>query len=186
MGEVVRDVSYQSDRARMVERIECHFAETVKATGVQRMAGATKAAMLRVPRHRFVPPGALRTSYADSALSIGYGQTISQPFIVALMVELAKVTPQSRVLEIGTGSGYQAAVLSAIAAEVFSIECVPELADRAAACLSELGFDGVQLRCGDGFEGWAEAAPFDAILVTACSKDVPEPLVRQLAEGGEW
>ena len=168
----------------MVERVSRHFVETGNLTGLLRMGDRLESALLRVPRHHFVPAALADLSYEDSALSIGYGQTISQPFIVALMIELAKLDREARVLEVGTGSGYEAAVLSLIVEEVYTIELVPELADRSAACLAELGFERVHLRSGDGFEGWEEAAPFDAIFVAACSRDVPKPLVRQLAIGG--
>ena len=141
------------------------------------------AAMRKVPRHQFVPPGVRREAYDDHPLPIGDGQTISQPFIVAAMTELAQIGPESKVLEIGTGSGYQAAVLAEIAAEVYSIEIVAPLARRARATLESLGYQ-VHLRVGDGYAGWPEAAPFDAILVTAAPPKVPKPLKDQLAIGG--
>ncbi len=141
-------------------------------------------AMGRVPRHLFVP-GALRfQAYADHPLPIGNGQTISQPYIVALMTQLAEVEPDDVVLEVGTGSGYQAAVLSEIVREVYTIEIVPDLADTAKARLSDLGYRDVTVRTGDGYLGWKEKGPFDAILVTAAATEVPPPLVEQLAPGG--
>jgi protein-L-isoaspartate(D-aspartate) O-methyltransferase len=142
------------------------------------------AAMRRVPRHRFMPEDVRPHAYEDRALPIGHGQTISQPFIVASMTEQLRLKPDSRVLEVGTGSGYQAAVLAEIAAEVHTIEIVAPLAERAAADLAALGYDGVQVRTGDGYRGWPEAAPFDAIIVTAAPDHVPQPLVDQLAPGG--
>ncbi|RME67961.1 MAG: protein-L-isoaspartate(D-aspartate) O-methyltransferase [Verrucomicrobia bacterium] len=141
-------------------------------------------AMRRVPRHAFVPPDVQNLAYEDHPLPIGHGQTISQPYIVALMTELAEVGPGSRVLEIGTGSGYQAAVLAEIGAEVYSIEIIPELGERAREVLRRLGYDRVQVRIGDGSVGWPEEAPFDAIIVTAAPVHIPEPLREQLKVGG--
>ncbi len=140
-------------------------------------------AMRRVERHLFVPEGLRAEAYDDRPLSIGHGQTISQPYVVALMTELARVRPGARVLEIGTGSGYQAAVLSRLAAEVYSIEIVEPLAREAALRLERLGFANVSVRAGDGYRGWPEKAPFDAILVTAAPPEVPRPLLEQLAVG---
>jgi len=171
-------------RAAMVEAIARHFRDTADLTGEFELAAAVRAAMLAVPRHRFVPDGAGHLAYSDSALPIGFGQTISQPFIVALMTQLGRISAGARVLEVGTGSGYEAAVLAEIAADVYTLELLPELAERAAALLDELGFGRVRVRCGDGFGGWPEAAPFDAILVTACADEVPRPLVEQLRPGG--
>jgi protein-L-isoaspartate(D-aspartate) O-methyltransferase len=142
------------------------------------------AAMRQVPRHELVPPARRGEAYADRPVGIGHGQTISQPYIVALMTELARVEPGDRVLEVGTGSGYQAAVLAACGAEVWTIEIVDELAKRAAEDLARLGFDRVHVRSGDGYLGWPEAAPFDAILVTAAPPRVPAPLLEQLRVGG--
>ncbi len=140
-------------------------------------------AMQRVPRHAFVPPEYRARAYEDHPLPIGEEQTISQPYIVALMTELADLQPGERVLEIGTGSGYQAAVLASITEHVYSIEIVEALARRAEETLKRLRYS-VQVRVGDGFVGWPEAAPFDAILVTAAAARVPQPLLDQLAEGG--
>jgi len=142
------------------------------------------AAMRRVPRHAFVPPRWRWAAYDDRALSIGHEQTISQPYVVAVMTELAGLGPQAKVLEIGTGSGYQAAVLAEVAGDVYSIEIVPVLAAQAARTLRELGYDRIHLRTGDGFAGWPEAAPFDAIVVTAAPPAVPPALVDQLVPGG--
>jgi protein-L-isoaspartate(D-aspartate) O-methyltransferase len=140
--------------------------------------------MGRVPRHLFVPEEQRGAAYQDRPLPIGYGQTISQPFIVALMTDLINVGPGDAVLEIGTGSGYQAAVLSPLAAKVYSIEIIPELGERAAARLAELRFDNVEVRVGDGYYGWPALAPFDGIVVTAAASHIPPPLVEQLAKGG--
>jgi len=141
-------------------------------------------AMRRVPRHEFVPAAIRDRAYDDNALPIGEGQTISQPYIVALMTELARLGPDSKVLEVGTGSGYQAAVLSLVAGQVYTIEIVEPLARRAAATLARLDYANVQSRVGDGWAGWPEAAPFDAILVTAAPERVPPALLDQLAPHG--
>ena len=140
-------------------------------------------AMRTVPRHRFVPPALQDQAYADTPLPIGSSQTISQPYIVAYMTEALRLPPAATVLEIGTGSGYQAAVLAAVAREVYSIEIVPELAERSAKLLTELGYDNIRLRSGDGYGGWPDAAPFDGIMVTAAPDHVPPALVEQLAVG---
>lgn len=155
---------------------------TIRARGVS--DAAVLRAMETVPRHRFVPENYLGQAYADHPLPIGYGQTISQPYIVALMTELLDLEPGERVLEIGTGSGYQAAVLAELVDEVYSIEIIPELAKSAAQRLRELGYDNVRTKQGDGYYGWEEHAPFDAIIVTCAPDHVPQPLVNQLAEGG--
>lgn len=141
-------------------------------------------AMRRVPRHLFVPEELRAYAYDDGPLPIGHGQTISQPFVVALMCELATLGPASRVLEIGTGCGYQAAVLAALAADVYTIEIVEPLATSARARLAELGYGNVHVRCGDGSLGWPEAAPFDAVLVAAATPAVPDALIAQLVPGG--
>ena len=141
-------------------------------------------AMRRVPRHRFVPEELERSAYVDSALPIGHDQTISQPYIVAFMTEALDLSGDERVLEIGTGSGYQAAVLGELAAEVRTIEIVEPLAESAARVLGELGYDNVHVRAGDGYRGWPERAPFDRIMVTAAPDHVPAPLLEQLAVGG--
>jgi len=141
-------------------------------------------AMRSVPRHRFVPADFAAFAYDDRPLPIGYGQTISQPYIVAYMSDVLAVSPQHRVLEIGTGSGYQAAVLSKLAREVYTIEIVSALAREAAERLKALGFTNVEVREGDGYAGWPERAPFDRIMVTAAPEQVPQPLIDQLAPGG--
>ncbi len=141
-------------------------------------------AMRAVPRHEFVPEDLRELAYEDRALPIGHEQTISQPYIVAFMTEALDPQPDHRVLEIGTGCGYQAAVLSLLVGEVCSIEIVEPLAARAAETLRRLGYDKVRVRCGDGHRGWPEAAPFDSIIVTCAPEQIPEPLVEQLGEGG--
>jgi protein-L-isoaspartate(D-aspartate) O-methyltransferase len=140
-------------------------------------------AMRSVPRHLFVPEGDRRRAYDDGPLAIGGGQTISQPYIVALMTELARVTPASRVLEVGTGCGYQTAVLAACAGDVWTVEIEPELSARAGRTLGALGIGNVHLRVGDGSLGWPEAAPFDAIVVTAAPAEAPPALLDQLGDG---
>jgi len=142
------------------------------------------AAMRAVPRHRFVPADLARLAYRDRALPIGLEQTISQPYVVAFMTQAAEVAPGDKVLEIGTGSGYQAAVLAEIVGELWSIEIVAPLAERARGTLAACGYDRVHVRTGDGYRGWPEEAPFDVILVTAAPDHVPAPLLEQLAEGG--
>ncbi|MCS7260152.1 MAG: protein-L-isoaspartate(D-aspartate) O-methyltransferase [Anaerolineae bacterium] len=142
------------------------------------------AAMEKVPRHEFVPADVLDEAYNDYPLPIGYGQTISQPYIVAVMTELLKLKPGDKALEIGTGSGYQAAILAEITDKVYSIEIIPQLAERARATLDRMGYHSVVTRHGDGYWGWQEHAPFDAIIVTAAPDHVPQPLLQQLADGG--
>ena len=142
------------------------------------------AIMGQMPRHEFVPEEKQSLAYADRPLPIGFGQTISQPWIVALMTTQLNPLPDERVLEIGTGSGYQAAVLAALVAEVFTIEIIEPLAHRAEEVLRQLGCDNVHLRIGDGFAGWPEAAPFDAVIVTCAPQQIPPPLIAQLKDGG--
>ncbi len=142
------------------------------------------AAMGKVPRHRFVRPAWAGEAYTDRALPIEEGQTISQPYIVALMTQLLELKGSERVLEVGTGSGYQAAVLAELVKQVHTIEILPELAKSAAARLKALGYANVEVRAGDGYQGWPEHAPFDAIIVTAAASHIPQPLVAQLKEGG--
>lgn len=145
---------------------------------------AVLEAMGKVPRHLFVPRSLRSRAYADHPLPIGKGQTISQPYVVAMMTQAVSPKPGDRVLEIGTGSGYQAAVLAVIVAEVYTIEIIPALAQSAAKKLEELGYDNVHVRAGDGFFGWPQMAPFDAIVVTAAAPKIPTALLDQLAKGG--
>jgi protein-L-isoaspartate(D-aspartate) O-methyltransferase len=142
------------------------------------------AAMLRVPRHKFVPPSLRDWAYADGPQRIGHGQTISQPYIVALMTHLARPKPSSIALDVGTGSGYQAAVLAELCKEVYSIEIIEALADEARSRLAELGYHNVTVRTGDGYQGWKEKAPFDLVIVAAAPDHVPQPLIDQLVQGG--
>jgi protein-L-isoaspartate(D-aspartate) O-methyltransferase len=165
----------QSEREQMVER-QLAARDIVDRRVLD--------AMRRVPRHRFVPAAIEEHAYDDRALPIGQGQTISQPYIVALMTQLAQPSPDSRALEIGTGSGYQAAVLAELVSRVYTIEILPALADQAAQTLSEMGYDNIFVRCGDGYQGWLEHAPFDIILVAAAAPEIPQPLIDQFARGG--
>jgi protein-L-isoaspartate(D-aspartate) O-methyltransferase len=168
---------FVAERRRMLE-------EQLSSSGYGITNARVLAAMSKVPRHEFVPPDLRHRAYDDGPLSIGYGQTISQPYIVAFMTEHLDLKPTDRVLEIGTGSGYQAAVLGELAGEVYTIEIVDELAQRAKADLNRLGYANIQVRAGDGYRGWPEAAPFDAVIVTCAPEQVPPPLVDQLKEGG--
>ncbi|HUW93961.1 MAG TPA: protein-L-isoaspartate(D-aspartate) O-methyltransferase [Bacteroidales bacterium] len=167
--------TYEADRRRMVET-------QIVARGIT--DAATLRAMRTVPRHLFVPPEAARNAYTDGPEPIGYGQTISQPFIVAYMTELVRPAKGKTALEIGTGSGYQAAVLAEIVDTVYTIEIVRELATEAAARLRILGYQNIVAKYGDGYKGWPEHGPFDIIIVTAAADHIPQPLKDQLAEGG--
>ncbi|TLY23514.1 MAG: protein-L-isoaspartate(D-aspartate) O-methyltransferase [Nitrospirae bacterium] len=169
------DPTRQAERERMVERQI--VARGVRDTVVLR-------AMRQVPRHLFVPVSYAPQAYWDGPLPIGHGQMISQPYVVAFMAEALRLRGEDRVLEVGTGSGYQTAVLAELARDVFSIEIVKPLAERAAAQLTKLGYTNVQVRTGDGYEGWPEHAPYDAILVSAAPDHIPQPLLDQLAVGG--
>ncbi|UXN58395.1 protein-L-isoaspartate(D-aspartate) O-methyltransferase [Phyllobacterium zundukense] len=173
-----------AERAAMIETIKSHAGSAPSAVEAQGIDPAVLKAMGNVPRHFFVPEEQRGAAYRDRPLPIGFGQTISQPFIVALMTDLIKVGPGDTVLEVGTGSGYQAAVLSPLAAKVYSIEIIPELGQRAATRLAELRFDNVEVKVDDGYYGWPAHAPFDGIVVTAAASHIPPPLVEQLAKGG--
>ena len=174
-GQATSDSALALLRHDMVRRQIA--ARGVRDTAVLRV-------MREVPRHRFVPEAHPTLAYGDHPLPISHGQTISQPYIVAFMAEVAEVGPTDRVLEIGTGSGYGAAVLAGLAAEVYTVEIVPELADRARRALERTGYDNVQVLAGNGWLGWPQHAPFDAIVVTAAPPEVPRALVEQLAVGG--
>jgi len=173
-----------AERGRMVEEIAAMARETGAETGRPRFSEAVMAAMRKVPRHRFVPAPQQGAAYANRPLQIGEGQTISQPYIVALMTDLLDPKPGDTVLEIGTGSGYQAAVLAELVARVYTIEIIAPLGKRAAQLLGELGYRNVSVRVGDGYKGWPEAAPFDSIIVTAAAAEPPKPLLTQLKPGG--
>lgn len=172
------DDPYMAKRSAMVEKIAAYSAE--HRVSDPRVLDA----MRRVPRHEFVPSSLRARSYDDSPLPIGEGQTISQPFIVGFMTQLLDPQNTETILEVGTGSGYQAAVLSLLAKEVYSIEILPGLGKRAQADLRRLGFSNVEVRIGDGYQGWPDRAPFDAIIVTCAPDHVPAPLVAQLKGGG--
>ena len=178
------DLTHDRARDRMVDEIAAMARDTARETGRARFTERVMAAMKRVPRHRFVPAALEAEAYANRPLPIGGGQTISQPYIVALSTDLLDLEPSHTVLEIGTGSGYQAAVLAELVTSVLSIEIVDSLGREAAARLANLGYRNVEVRIGDGYRGWPERAPFDRILVTAAAPEVPAPLVEQLARGG--
>jgi len=171
-------------RERMIATIEQLVRETQRETGRAALAPRVLVALRKVERQRFVPDHAATQAYDDTPLAIGQGQTISQPFIVALMTDLLEVKPGDRVLEVGTGSGYQAAVLAELVRIVYSIEIIEPLGRAAARALSAAGYRNVQTRIGDGYAGWPQQAPFDAIIVTAAAPAVPQPLIDQLKVGG--
>jgi protein-L-isoaspartate(D-aspartate) O-methyltransferase len=178
------DAAFQREREQMVATLVGHARATAAHTGRASFSPQVLNAMAAVPRHRFVPPAWQTQAYADRPLPIGHGQTISQPFIVALMTELLDLKGGERVLEIGTGSGYQAAVLAELAREVYTIEIVDPLGRQAADALKALGYRNVEVRVGDGYRGWPERAPFDAIIVTAAPPAIPQALIDQLRPGG--
>jgi len=171
-------------RLSMVRTIEVIARESTGGATPATLDTAVLEAMRRVPRHAFVPVAQRPLAYDNRPLPIGYGQTISQPYIVALMTDLLRLPPRARALEIGTGSGYQAAVLADLGHQVYTIEIVSDLAKQAATRLSDLGYDAVHVRQGDGYYGWPEAAPFDGIVVTAAASQIPPPLLDQLKPGG--
>jgi protein-L-isoaspartate(D-aspartate) O-methyltransferase len=176
--------SFEAPRKRMVEEIAELARETRHETGRAGLSERVMEAMARVPRHEFVPAVERRNAYANRPLPIGMGQTISQPFIVALMTDLMEIKPGDRVLEIGTGSGYQAAVLAELAGMVYTVEIVESLAREARERLARLGYRNVATRVGDGYLGWPEEAQFDAVMVTAAPREVPQALIDQLKPGG--
>lgn len=171
-------------REALIAEIEADVRLTADTLGFSRLDPAVIEALRSVPRHLFVPEWQQDLAYGNHPLPIGAGQTISQPYIVAVMSQLLRVGRGDRVFELGTGSGYQAAVLAAMGVEVYTVEIVPELAERARQTLQDLGYDGVRVRAGDGWLGWPEAAPFDGIIVTAAAPKIPQPLVDQLKPGG--
>jgi protein-L-isoaspartate(D-aspartate) O-methyltransferase len=181
---MANDDRFAAARERLVNTIVREVAITSRYLGTDRLDPAVLQALGGVPREEFVPGRLQSRAYDNNPLPIGRGQTISQPYIVAVMSHLLGVQAGDKVYELGTGSGYQAAVLGAMGLEVYSVEIIPELAESAAATLARLGFDSVHVRAGDGYLGWPEAAPFDAIIVTAAHPKIPEPLVEQLAVGG--
>jgi protein-L-isoaspartate(D-aspartate) O-methyltransferase len=175
---------YAAQRARMVSEVDAMYAETRSETGLPAMSPAVRNAMGKVERHRLVPPGESSRAYRNHPLPIGSGQTISQPYIVALSADLLQPKPGDVILEVGTGSGYQAAVLAEVVSKVYSIELIASLGDTARKRLEELGYGNIEIQIGDGYQGWPEKAPFDGIVVTAAAPHVPQPLVDQLKPGG--
>ena len=175
---------FGAERHKMVEEVMSDTVGTSSYSGSSTLSPSVIAAMEKVERHRFVPSEMVAVAYHNRPLPIGYGQTISQPFIVALMTDMMRVKAGDKVLEIGTGSGYQAAILAEIAGSVWSIEIIEPLGKQAGERIKSLGYRNVQTRVGDGYYGWPEAAPFDAIMVTAAASHVPPSLIKQLKPGG--
>ena len=178
------EARYAEERRALLAEIQGDAAQTADATGRARFSTRVMGAMDAVPRHRFVPAHSIGSAYANRPLAIGHGQTISQPYIVALMTELLEPEPGDVMLEVGTGSGYQAAVLAQLVARVHTIEIVAPLAESATARLRTLGYQNVEVKKGDGYYGWPEHAPYDGIIVTAAASSIPPPLVAQLKPGG--
>jgi protein-L-isoaspartate(D-aspartate) O-methyltransferase len=175
---------YAAQRARMVAEVDAMYAQTRAETGLAAMSPAVRSALGKVERHRLVPPAQAGAAYRNHPLPIGAGQTISQPYIVALSTDLLNPKPGDVVLDVGTGSGYQAAVLAEIVSQVYSIELVESLGKTAAARLAEMGYRNIEVKIGDGYAGWPEKGPFDGIVVTAAALHVPPALVDQLKPGG--
>jgi protein-L-isoaspartate(D-aspartate) O-methyltransferase len=175
---------FAAQRARLVAEVEATYAETAASTGLRAMSARVRAALGKVERHRLVPPEQRALAYRNHPLPIGLGQTISQPYIVALSADLIAPQPGHVVLEVGTGSGYQAAILAEIVSRVFSIEIIESLGKEAAERLQALGYNNIEIKIGDGYKGWPEKAPFDAIVVTAAAPKVPAALIEQLKPGG--
>jgi len=183
-AQLMADDSYQQKRDQLMTLIEKDIVDNSDFLDNNRLSEQVVIAMRAVPRHEFVPQKHRHQAYKNRPLPIGYGQTISQPTIVAMMTDLLQLKATDSVLEVGTGSGYQAAVLAEITRNVYSFEVVTELAERAAKDLKRTGYDYVKTRTGDGYYGWKEAAPFDAIIVTAAASHIPPPLIKQLKVGG--
>ncbi len=173
----------QNEQQKMIEDIEQEVALTRYLTGRDNLEPRVMDAMLEVPRDAFVPEEMKQAAFRNGPLPIGHGQTISQPYIVALMTDLLQLQPDDKVLEIGTGSGYQTAILSRLCKQVYSVEVVPQLSKTAQRIFGELGYDNIQLRVGNGHEGWPEHALYDGIIVTAAARNIPEPLLEQLKPG---
>lgn len=180
-----RNAAELAQQRRLLEEIADDAAMTSMNTGRGVFSGKVMAALAQTDRRRFVAPGQAGYAYENHPLPIGHGQTISQPYIVALMTDLLDLTPTDRVLEIGTGSGYQAAVLSRLAAQVYSVEIVEDLGMQARTRLLALGYSNISIKIGDGWNGWPEHAPYDAIIVTAAASEIPPALVQQLKPGGK-
>ena len=180
----VEEITHAKARQAMVAEINALAEQTAAESGRPQFSEKVMGVMGRLPRHRFVPAALADEAYENIPLPIGYGQTISQPYIVALMTDLLDITPDTKVLEIGTGSGYQAAVMAALGAQVFTIEIVPQLGEQASQRFDNLGLKNIQTKIGDGYFGWKKEMPFDRIIVTAAAGHVPPPLIRQLKAGG--
>jgi len=181
---VYADERFAAQRQQMVHEIRQDVADTTRYIGKSALNERVMSAMATVPRHEFVPPSMQSVAYENRPLPIGHGQTISQPYIVALMTDLVDLDQQDTVLEIGTGSGYQAAILSALVKKVYTIEIVEALGLSASTRLQKLAYNNIETRIGDGYFGWPEQGPFDAIVVTAASSHIPPPLVQQIKPGG--
>lgn len=184
-GAFAQGADCTAERAAMVGTIREHVRTDPAVLGPSGMSGKVLEAMERTLRHRFIPDATCATGYADRPVAIGHRSTISQPYIVALMTELASVPPDGAALEIGTGSGYQAAILSQLSRKVCTVEYVQPLAISSALVLRQLGYDNVSVRIGDGYLGWPECGPYDAVIVTAALGEVPKPLIEQLKVGGK-
>ena len=182
-GSLCAQQEYETARREMLAEVEAMVADTRSYTGIEALDKKVVQAVAAVPRHEFVPPSLRAFAYLNNPLPIGEGQTISQPYIVALMTHLMRVDEDLTVLEIGTGSGYQAAVLASLVRHVYTIEIIETLGKQAEETLARLGYDNVTVKIGDGYIGWAEHAPFDAIIVTAAPEEVPQPLIDQLKTG---
>jgi protein-L-isoaspartate(D-aspartate) O-methyltransferase len=181
---MAQDAQCVPERAAMVETIRAYARIEASVLGPQGISERVLEAMGQTARHRFIPGRSCSVAYMDGPVLIGEGQTISQPFIVALMTDLAAVKFDDTILEVGTGSGYQAAVLARLVRKVCTVEIIPPLAEVAANVLKELGYDNVSVKIGDGYDGWSECGPFDAVIVTAALGHVPPPLIEQLKVGG--
>jgi protein-L-isoaspartate(D-aspartate) O-methyltransferase len=177
-------MSLSKKQQQMIDDIETEVKLTRHMTGRDNLAPRVMAAMGEVPRDAFVPSALKHAAFSNGPLPIGHGQTISQPYIVALMTDMLQLRPEDRVLEIGTGSGYQTAILSRLARQVYSVEVVPELSKKAQDIFQQLGYENIHIRIGNGYEGWAEHAPYDGIIVTAAASHVPPALIEQLKPGG--
>jgi protein-L-isoaspartate(D-aspartate) O-methyltransferase len=181
---MAQDAQCVRERAAMVENIQAYARSDLSLLGPQGISESVLEAVRQTERHRFIPERSCSVAYMDGPVPIGRGQTISQPFVVALMTDLAAVKPDHTVLEVGTGSGYQAAILARVARKVCTVEIIPRLAEGAAKVLRDLRYDNVSVEIGDGYHGWLECGPFDAIVVTAALGHVPPPLIEQLKVGG--
>jgi protein-L-isoaspartate(D-aspartate) O-methyltransferase len=184
VGSQADGQDYAARRERLVAEVDAMYAETQRETGLARMSPAVRKALGKVERQRFVPRGQADLAYRNQPLPIGSGQTISQPYIVALSTDLLQPQPEHVVLEVGTGSGYQAAMLAEVVKQVYTIELLEDLGRSAGTRLAELGYRNVEVRIGDGYAGWPDKAPFDGILVTAAAPRIPPALIEQLKSGG--